>query len=52
MVEDGGEHSEDRPVRLSEDGVSYLALQDEDLVAQREDLGVALISGSEDLPEP
>lgn len=49
-VEDNGEHSEDGPVDLGEDGARYSAPQDKDLVAHRENLGGALVSGSEDPP--
>jgi len=46
-VEHGGEHGEDRSVRLWELCSVDLALQYEDLVAQSEDLGVSPVTGGE-----
>lgn len=46
-VDHGRQHREDGAVRLGEDWSGDLALQDEDLVAQGEDLGVALVAGGE-----
>lgn len=52
VVEHAGEHCEDRAVGVGELGAFELALQHEDLVAERQDLGVALIAGGEGLSEP
>lgn len=46
-VDDSGEHGEDGAVGLGEPRSGDLSLQDEDLVAQGEDLGVALVAGGE-----
>ena len=46
-VERGGQHRQDGAVRLVEDWSGDMSLQDEDLEAQREDLGVTLVAGGE-----
>lgn len=46
-VDGGGQHGEDGAVVLGEARSGDLALQDKDLVAQGEDLGVALVAGGE-----
>ena len=46
-VEHPGKHREDRPVGVGELCAFDLALGNEKLVSQREDLGVALIAGGE-----
>jgi hypothetical protein len=46
------EHGEDRPVGLGELCSFDLALEDDELVAQREDFGVALITRGEHPSEP
>ncbi len=46
-VEHAGEHREDRPVGLGEFGSFDLALEDDELMAQREDFGVTLVAGGE-----
>ncbi len=51
-VEDGGEQREDGPARLGENGTRDLTLQHEDLVAQRQDLGIAIVASREDPSEP
>lgn len=51
-VDHGGEHREDRPVRLGELCSVDLTLQHQDPVTEGEDLGVAMITGSEEPSEP
>lgn len=46
-VDRSGQHGEDGSVRLGESRSVDLALQHEDLVAQGEDLGVAVVAGGE-----
>jgi hypothetical protein len=50
-IERTGERGEDGAVRVGKPGPFDLALQDQHLVAQGEDLGVAFIAGREQLSE-
>jgi hypothetical protein len=50
-VEHAGEGGEDRAIRVGESGPVDLALQDQDLLAQSEDLRVTLITGREQPPK-
>lgn len=50
--EHGRKHGEDCPIDFSEPRSSNLALQDQDLVAEGEDLGVTRIAGGEQPTQP
>ena len=51
-VEGTRQHGQDRPVGRGEPRSLDLALEDEDLMAKSEDLGVTLVTGHEQQPEP
>jgi hypothetical protein len=51
-VEGTRQHAQDRPVCRGEPRPLDLPLEDEDLMAEGEDLGVALVTGHEQQPQP